>query len=61
MGPFITETDLQFMKISLRLVNNKKNFRKIIFKVLTDITFNSFQRMSISTLSYASMGEQGCF
>ena len=37
-GAVITETNLQFTIISLWLVNAQKNFRKIIFKVLTAIS-----------------------
>ena len=42
------------------MVNVQKNFRKNIIKVLTVNKFNSFQRMSINTLSYASMVGQRC-
>ena len=61
-GPFITETDLQFTKRFLGLVNVKKISRKIIkMKVLTDIKLNSFERKLKNTLSYASVGGQGFF
>ena len=35
-----------------------KNFRKINFKDLTAIKFNSFQRKSINTLRYDLMGKK---
>ena len=38
----------------------KKNFQKIIFKVVTDINFSKFKRKSLNTLSYCRMGEKGC-
>ena len=55
-----TETDKQFKKI-LRLFNVQKNFRKIIFKYLTAVKFIKFQRKSIITLTYGSIGVWGCF
>ena len=38
----------------------KKNFEIFFFKDLTAIKFNSFQRKSINTLNYDSMGEKKC-
>ena len=38
----------------------KKSFRKIIFKFLTAIEFNSFHRKSINTIKDALMGVKLC-
>ena len=46
-GPVITETDLQFMEISLLMVSVQKNF-----KVLSATKVNSSKRKSINTLTY---------
>ena len=54
MGSLKSETDKQFT-MTLRLVNAQEKFRKIIFKNITAIKFNRFQRKSIITLKYAPM------
>ena len=36
----------------------KKNFRKIVFEVLSAIKFNSFQQKSTDTLSHDSIEKQ---
>ena len=46
-GPVITETDLQFMEISLLMVSVQKNY-----KVLSATKLNSSKRKSINTLIY---------
>ena len=38
----------------------KKNFRKIIFKFLTANKLKKFQRKSLNTNEYASVGVWGC-
>ena len=60
MKSVITDTDLQFTKTSLRLINVQKKIQKIIFRVSTAVNFNSFQQKSINTLNYASMWVQEC-
>ena len=60
MGPVITALTNSSRK-SFRFVNVQKIFRKIIFKFLTAINFNSFQRKSISTLKDAPMGVHSCW
>ena len=55
-GLFITETDLNFIKIDLRSVIVQKNFRKIILNALRAIKFNSFQRKSLNMRN--SIGSQ---
>ena len=49
------------MKISLKMVNVQKNFRKIVFEVLSAIKFNSFQQKSTYTLSPDSIERQKIF
>ena len=49
-GPVITETDLQFMEISLFMVSVQKNF-----KVLSATKLNSSQRNSTNTQIYPSI------
>ena len=59
--PVISETFVQFIKISLRLVKVQKFFSKNYFEVLTAIIFKSFQQKSTNTFSHDSiLGQNVC-